>query len=836
MSPGKSSPSLGVCAFCHKREQTKETGSLLKTSNDKITAHANCLLFSPQVVSADPPNPNVLGGFDVKSVKKEIKRGKKLKCSYCKLKGASIGCDVRACKKTYHYLCVKKAGGEYITEDTIGIYKIFCSKHKDDNNLNNFEEEDSTVFSDYGGTDTDEDVMNTSISDSSEKSSSPKKKKKKRRHIESRRCRLVTNMKEELDVNVQDKERSNESEVSSDVKDEMINSDDNCETVRNWGATCRRRLLSSNSDTLSEDDLPSFMDLSQKGSSNANKEQSDKSNTSAEYSPVHSPDVPETNDINERKRKLSSSESSESLLSPKPKVTRVASLSKAWNEKQKKILGDTEVNTENEEISEQETETHNSPNVTTTSSTNLVDSNNVVATVAIDLSNKSNSVTLEHNYTETLQPELISNLHEKVSSVTQTLNSTDGNIKPDECSLNVNGTTGTGTVSPVSTNNKNLMTRTLIPPIKLDSMKQIFNSLTSTEKCMKKVQSHHIKKDTPATSLPSTLDEQEATTANSAGCHDAKDTSVVESISSSNAKATFITKTSNAPSNQSTAEVETTQPSNNSSIPEVKAAQPLDVPNLTDTILASSALSPNVEDSTSKQPFNPLEGFPNAREEPMENPLMPPNIKEHHIEESECLLPVHLIQISSEEDGPSQDISVRSEDQAIQDVSPTSSTTSSRVKKCLDFFNERGKSPTMSFIKDSSPVNCDQLALNTSSSQKIETFIEFKRIKNQIPQAAGCSLGPGMAKTFFKMCKEQKRLEYVLSRMKSSVELTTQRLLQGDAVDKDYEQAFELLSASRCLEEAALEEKQEIKKKIQALEKQKEKLLQMDLVLDDLLK
>ncbi|OCT93044.1 hypothetical protein XELAEV_18016110mg [Xenopus laevis] len=77
-----STPVLGVCRFCHQREQNKETGALLKTSDDGVTAHFNCM-----------------------------------KCKVCGKIGATIGCELKRCRKTYHYMCAKRDGAEIIDNE-----------------------------------------------------------------------------------------------------------------------------------------------------------------------------------------------------------------------------------------------------------------------------------------------------------------------------------------------------------------------------------------------------------------------------------------------------------------------------------------------------------------------------------------------------------------------------------------------------------------------------------------------------------------------------------------------------------------------------------------------
>ncbi|OCT93042.1 PHD finger protein 6 [Xenopus laevis] len=122
-----STPVRGVCAFCHHQEQNEETGRLLKTSDYRVTAHFNCMIFSPNVITTNSPR---FGGFDIRSVIKEVKRGKRMRCCFCKKTGATIGCDVQWCRKTYHYMCAKKDQGLIIENEEEEQYLIYCSSHK----------------------------------------------------------------------------------------------------------------------------------------------------------------------------------------------------------------------------------------------------------------------------------------------------------------------------------------------------------------------------------------------------------------------------------------------------------------------------------------------------------------------------------------------------------------------------------------------------------------------------------------------------------------------------------------------------------------------------------
>lgn len=134
----------GACGFCHQREQTPISGVLYKTPDDEVAAHFNCMLFSPPLVSQCTPDFDSFGGFLLEDVKKEIKRGSRLRCNLCKQSGATVGCDVFSCKKSYHYLCALKCEASAIEDEKNGIYKIFCARHRPDRVSNGDENADDT--------------------------------------------------------------------------------------------------------------------------------------------------------------------------------------------------------------------------------------------------------------------------------------------------------------------------------------------------------------------------------------------------------------------------------------------------------------------------------------------------------------------------------------------------------------------------------------------------------------------------------------------------------------------------------------------------------------------
>ncbi|TNN53502.1 PHD finger protein 6 [Liparis tanakae] len=115
------------CALCLRRDETQRTGPL--ATKDEVTAHQNCLLFSSGLFCRNSPNFDDLFGFDVDDVLTEVKRGSKLICNKCKKKGATAGCEVKRCKKSYHYPCALQDGAHSVEDAAQGEFGLYCSNH-----------------------------------------------------------------------------------------------------------------------------------------------------------------------------------------------------------------------------------------------------------------------------------------------------------------------------------------------------------------------------------------------------------------------------------------------------------------------------------------------------------------------------------------------------------------------------------------------------------------------------------------------------------------------------------------------------------------------------------
>jgi len=93
---------------------------------EDLRAHYFCLLFSSGLGQSGQESEG-LQGFIASDVRRELKRGARLKCVYCKLKGATVGCAKAECKKSYHLPCGMKHGS---LQEFFDQYKSFCSLHR----------------------------------------------------------------------------------------------------------------------------------------------------------------------------------------------------------------------------------------------------------------------------------------------------------------------------------------------------------------------------------------------------------------------------------------------------------------------------------------------------------------------------------------------------------------------------------------------------------------------------------------------------------------------------------------------------------------------------------
>ncbi|XP_044524879.1 histone-lysine N-methyltransferase SETDB2 [Gracilinanus agilis] len=118
-----------TCDLC---PQDDERGVLYVSQDLECVAHQNCLLYASGLVESEDDHPCLNEedrNFSVTLVNEEINRGKRLKCSFCLKKGATVGCDVKKCSKNYHFFCARQDQATLKADDSIGSYRVLCQKH-----------------------------------------------------------------------------------------------------------------------------------------------------------------------------------------------------------------------------------------------------------------------------------------------------------------------------------------------------------------------------------------------------------------------------------------------------------------------------------------------------------------------------------------------------------------------------------------------------------------------------------------------------------------------------------------------------------------------------------
>ncbi|XP_050494230.1 putative uncharacterized protein DDB_G0282133 isoform X2 [Bombus huntii] len=114
-----------ICCFCRLSENNElEFGKFYE--DGEIVTHYYCLLLSSNMQQRGKDDEGILG-FLKTDIKKEISRGKRLVCSYCKKAGATLGCCNVKCKKIFHYPCGLRAGtlNQFFDE-----FRSYCIKHR----------------------------------------------------------------------------------------------------------------------------------------------------------------------------------------------------------------------------------------------------------------------------------------------------------------------------------------------------------------------------------------------------------------------------------------------------------------------------------------------------------------------------------------------------------------------------------------------------------------------------------------------------------------------------------------------------------------------------------
>ncbi|XP_013404592.1 uncharacterized protein LOC106169620 [Lingula anatina] len=116
----------GACVFCNSSCENEELlGKKLARKN--LTVHYFCMLFASGLFQSGKDELDGILGFLPRDIIKEVQRGKKLKCCFCKEKGATIGCVVRCCRQVFHFGCGRDNG---VLNQFFGTYSSYCEEHR----------------------------------------------------------------------------------------------------------------------------------------------------------------------------------------------------------------------------------------------------------------------------------------------------------------------------------------------------------------------------------------------------------------------------------------------------------------------------------------------------------------------------------------------------------------------------------------------------------------------------------------------------------------------------------------------------------------------------------
>src|SRR5207245_2755681 len=96
--------------------------------------HYYCVLFSANLPQKGKSDEGIKG-FLAEDIKKELRRGSLLKCSYCGKKGATVGCNVMACNKKFHMPCGLVNHSFHSFHHKSGSFPSFCNIHRPNQKL-----------------------------------------------------------------------------------------------------------------------------------------------------------------------------------------------------------------------------------------------------------------------------------------------------------------------------------------------------------------------------------------------------------------------------------------------------------------------------------------------------------------------------------------------------------------------------------------------------------------------------------------------------------------------------------------------------------------------------
>ncbi|XP_075226646.1 uncharacterized protein LOC142327445 isoform X2 [Lycorma delicatula] len=120
-----------TCVFCEANIVDElKLGTIYKYGS--IVTHYFCLLLSSNMEQNGQDDEGIYGFLPV-DIEKEVKRGKKLRCTICRKRGATLNCSVTKCKVVFHLPCGVNKGSLH---QFYGQFKSFCVLHRPRQRIN----------------------------------------------------------------------------------------------------------------------------------------------------------------------------------------------------------------------------------------------------------------------------------------------------------------------------------------------------------------------------------------------------------------------------------------------------------------------------------------------------------------------------------------------------------------------------------------------------------------------------------------------------------------------------------------------------------------------------
>lgn len=114
------------CVLCRFSDDDPALfGEKVTLKEHKLSVHYFCLLTSCGVYQRGEEDEGVFG-FLVDDIKQEIRRSARLMCFVCKKKGACVGCNIRSCRKMFHFPCGRK---QMSVSQFTGLFPSYCRDH-----------------------------------------------------------------------------------------------------------------------------------------------------------------------------------------------------------------------------------------------------------------------------------------------------------------------------------------------------------------------------------------------------------------------------------------------------------------------------------------------------------------------------------------------------------------------------------------------------------------------------------------------------------------------------------------------------------------------------------